>query len=223
MNSQSLSVTRNKAQLFEDFGIKNDLIIHLERDHKTESLLYLNANCGNDVAQPVQSARATRRASIAGANLYRVGNTFRETGSDFLERIRFNRQVQVGPKSTTAAAAPSRFTIKIRKPETTSFRTLAALPPLAGFDSPSRSFTPSTSSNSFRTAFDALGALDESDNSVKTNDDFGMGGLTIGMEGMGANPANVSCDFGIGNLTIEPNEAAQDNDGDDGEIYFLFI
>lgn len=97
----SFSVTRKTAKLLEKNGINREIVVELSRNCQLEALSYFQKQ-QRTTASPGFPARPTRRASVAGTNLFHVGNAIRETGFDYLLKIRTNRIAQLQP-----AAVPS--------------------------------------------------------------------------------------------------------------------
>lgn len=84
--------------MLEKHGIKKEPSVKLNRDIRVTTLSHLRN-------QPTNTAQAIhrRRASVASSSLFVFGNTVREAGFDFFERIPRSNQVNVGA-STSASA-----------------------------------------------------------------------------------------------------------------------
>lgn len=116
------SVTRRTAETLREHGITKELSIELERNFKIEALSFLNhGRCGQSAqAQPqTEQTRPTRRASVAGTNVFVVGSQIRETGFDYLHRIPRSQNVQIdrlnATHSTATTATTTNFSLKIGK------------------------------------------------------------------------------------------------------------
>lgn len=104
------SVTRQTSQLLEENGITKELKVMLDRNFKIEALSFLNR------AQPQPQTLQTRRASVAGTKVFVVDGRIRETGFDYLERLRRDNHVQISQPGQSTPAATQNFSMVLAKP-----------------------------------------------------------------------------------------------------------
>lgn len=122
-------VTRQTAALLNEHGITKELTVNLKREYKIEALSFLNSRTRQFTqpiqsdqpshsrqAQPTPSTHRTRRASVAGTNLYMIGDHIGETGYDHLQKIPRPNRVQIDTSApSTSTAATQSFSIKVGK------------------------------------------------------------------------------------------------------------
>lgn len=105
-------VTRQTSELLAEHGIKRELSVQIKRNFVIDSLAYLNkptqptqpTSIRSNPSNPVRGRRARRARSVAGTNLYDVGNTITETGFDFLGRVPRSNRVNIGQQTTPTFA-----------------------------------------------------------------------------------------------------------------------
>lgn len=102
------------AEVLREHGITKELSIKLDRNFKVEALCFLNRGRSGQSAQAQPQTKQTRRASVAGTNVFVIGGLIRETGFDYLDRIPRSNNVQIGQSdSTYSTAATNNFSLKI--------------------------------------------------------------------------------------------------------------
>lgn len=88
------SVTRQMSKLLAKHGITKDLSVNMRRCAQADAMAVLNRF--ENERQNGRGAQQNRRTSIAGTNVYQIGNRIQEYGFDFLPRIPRSNAVNVG-------------------------------------------------------------------------------------------------------------------------------
>lgn len=97
--------------MLREHGITKELSVNLNRDFKVEALSFLNSGRSSQSAQVQRQIKQTRRASVAGSNVFVVEGLIRETGFDHLNRIPRSKNVQIGQSDSTATT--NNFSLRI--------------------------------------------------------------------------------------------------------------
>lgn len=90
--------------LFEEHNIKKNMCVKLERNFIADSASYLQ-HASNQTIE--NKNRPKRRVSVASTQLFEVGNSVREVGFDYLERIPRSTRVNFGLQSNQASGNTS--------------------------------------------------------------------------------------------------------------------
>lgn len=211
-------MTRQTAKLLKENGITRELTVKLDRNFKVEALKQFNTD------QRQHNEIPNRRASVAGTNVYRIGNEIRETGFDYLGRVRRPSRVQINPSSEAQIQNQrNNFSINVRAVE--------AAGAAVGVGASTSSTFPAQNFESFSSLAQKVNqnhpnvdhqmAFDGIHLSHRLNFEVDDASLASDERVDDLADSDSDSDFGLSFLNIEPNDGINEIDNLAWNFYFL--